>query len=432
MTTAEVWLWGTRIGAVTLPAGERFASFEYDPDFRRSRIELSPLMMPLEGQVYRFPALAIESFHGLPGLLADALPDKYGNALIDAWLATQGRTAADFNAVERLCYTGARGMGALEFRPAQGPVSTTAEKIEIEELVKLASDVLTHRSALKVTFAGTDKAKALRDILRVGTSAGGARAKAIIAWNPESNEVRSGQVTAPAGFEYWLMKFDGVESNKDHDLADPQGYSMIEYAYSLMAVEAGVEMAECRLFDEGPRRHFMTRRFDRPGVAGERIHMQSLNDLSGLDFRQRGAHDYGALFQAADQLGIDARDQLFRRMVFNVLASNHDDHTKNHAFLLSEDGRWELAPAFDLTFAYNPQGFWTSQHLMSVNGRFTDIRRANLLAVADRYLVGGAARIVREVQEAVEAFPEFARAAGVAADRARGIEARLADVRAGL
>jgi serine/threonine-protein kinase HipA len=230
MTTATVSLWGSRIGAVTLPAGERFASFEYDPDFQRSGIQLSPLAMPLGGQVYRFPALAAESFHGLPGMLADALPDKYGNALIDAWLATQGRTGADFNAVERLCYTGTRGMGALEFTPAHGPASSNAEMIEISELVRLASEVLVHRSELTVTFAGSNRAEALREILRVGTSAGGARAKAIVAWNPQSNEVRSGQVTAPAGFQYWLMKFDGVANNKDRELADPQGYGAIEYA----------------------------------------------------------------------------------------------------------------------------------------------------------------------------------------------------------
>lgn len=428
MTTAEVWLWGTRVGAVTLPPGERFASFEYDPDFQRSGIELSPLMMPLGGQVHRFPALAFESFHGLPGLLADALPDKYGNALIDAWLATQGRTGADFNAVERLCYTGTRGMGALEFRPAHGPVSTTAEKIEIEELVKLASEVLVHRSELNVTFAGNHKAPALREILRVGTSAGGARAKAIIAWNPDTNEVRSGQVAAPAGFEYWLMKFDGVDNNKDRDLADPLGYSAIEYAYSVMAAEAGIEMAECRLFDEGPRRHFMTRRFDRR-ADGDKLHMQSLAALSHLDFNQPRANAYEQAFTAIRALGLgqDALTQQFRRAVFNIVARNQDDHVKNIAFLMDRAGGWRLAPAFDICWSYNPAGAWTAQHQMSLGGKRDFFTRDDLA-------VGGKAaglsrravqQVAGEVAHAVSHWRRIAEEAGVRPDFVDDIEKTL-------
>lgn len=428
MTTSEVWLWGNRIGAVTLPAGERFASFEYDPDFQRSGFALSPLMMPLGGQVYRFPALTLESFHGLPGLLADALPDKYGNALIDAWLATQGRTGADFNAVERLCYTGTRGMGALEFTPAQGPASTTAEKIEIEELILLASEVLVHRSDLKLTFAGKAKADALREILRVGTSAGGARAKAIIAWSPENNEVRSGQVAAPPGFEYWLMKFDGVDNNKDRDLADPLGYSTIEYAYSVMAAEAGIEMAECRLFDEGPRRHFMTRRFDRL-ADGDKLHMQSLAALSHFDFNQPRAYAYEQAFTAIRQLGLgqDALAQQFRRAVFNIVARNQDDHVKNIAFLMDRAGQWRLAPAFDISWAYNQSGAWTNQHQMSLGGK-----RDNF--TLDDLGVGGKAagltkhavkHVVDEVTNAVSHWHQIADNVGVRSDFIEKIESTL-------
>lgn len=428
MTTAEVWLWGNRIGAVTLPAGERFASFEYDPDFQRSGIALSPLMMPLSGQVYRFPALTIESFHGLPGLLADALPDKYGNALVDVWLATQGRSAADFNAVERLCYTGTRGMGALEFTPAHGPASTTAEKIEIEDLVQLASDVLVDRSDLTVTLAGSDKAGALREILRVGTSAGGARAKAIIAWNPHTNEVRSGQVAAPAGFEYWLMKFDGVENNKDRDIADPLGYSAIEFAYSVMAAQANIEMAECRLFDEGPRRHFMTRRFDRR-ADGDKLHMQSLAALSHFDFNQPRANAYEQAFTAIRQLelGQDTLNQQYRRAVFNIVARNQDDHVKNIAFLMDRAGQWRLAPAFDISWAYNPSGAWTNQHQMSLGGKrdnftFDDLaaggKAAGMTERAVRQVVG-------EVTDAVSHWREIASQVGVRRDFAEQIETTL-------
>lgn len=410
------------------PEGERFASFEYDPDFRRSGIQLSPMTMPLGGQVYRFPALALESFHGLPGLLADTLPDKYGNALIDAWLATQGRSPADFNSVQRLCYTGKRGMGGLEFTPLQGPVSTTADKIEIDELVQLASEVLVHRSELKVTFAGTGKAEALREILRVGTSAGGARAKAIIAWNPKTNEVRSGQVPAPTGFEYWLMKFDGVENNRDRDLADPLGYSAIEYSYSLMAKDAGIEMSECRLFDEGPRRHFMTRRFDRL-EDGDKLHMQSLAALAHLDFNQPRANSYEQAFTAIRELGLGqvALDQQFRRAMFNIVARNQDDHVKNVAFLMDRTGQWQLAPAFDVSWAYNPSGAWTAQHQMSLAGKRDAFTLDDL--VAGGQAAGVSARSVvqmlGEVTQAVSRWPEVANSVGVRSEFIGDIHATL-------
>lgn len=428
MTTAEVWLWGTRIGAVTLPAGDQFASFEYDPDFLPSGINLSPLRMPPGRQVYRFPALALESFQGLPGLLADALPDKYGNALIDAWLATQGRTGADFNAIERLSYTGMRGMGALEFIPAQGPVFNTAEKVRIDALVTLASEVLAHRSELKVSLTGNDKVDALREILRVGTSAGGARAKAIIAWNPQTNDVCSGQVRAPEGFEYWLMKFDGVDNNKDHDLADPLGYGAIEYAYSRMAVEAGIEMSECRLFEEGPRRHFMTRRFDRL-ADGDKLHMQSLAALLHLDFNQPGAHAYEQAFAAIRELGLgqDTLTQQFRRAVFNIVGRNQDDHVKNIAFLMDRGGKWRLSPAFDVSWSYNPNGRWTAQHQMSLGGKrdgFTlgDLVGAGKAAGLSRRAVN---QVVSDVIDSVSHWRKIAQQVGVRRDFIDDIEQTL-------
>src|SRR5215472_19197802 len=262
-TVAEVRLWGRTIGAVSLEDGARAAAFQYDPLFVSSGIQVSPLLMPLASQVYQFPALPEISFHGLPGLLADSLPDRFGHALIDAWLATQGRSPESFTAVERLCYIGVRGMGALEYAPTVGPPLRRSTRVQVDALVALASEVLTHRDTLRASFAPRERHEGLEEILRVGTSAGGARAKAVIAWNPDTNEVRSGQVRAPAGFGYWLLKFDGVSANRDKELDDPQGYTAIEYAYSLMARAAGIEMTECRLLEEGGRRHFMTRRFDR-------------------------------------------------------------------------------------------------------------------------------------------------------------------------
>lgn len=384
--------------------------------------------MPPGRQVYRFPALALESFQGLPGLLADALPDKYGNALIDAWLATQGRTGADFNAIERLSYTGMRGMGALEFIPAQGPVFNTAEKVRIDALVTLASEVLAHRSELKVSLTGNDKVDALREILRVGTSAGGARAKAIIAWNPQTNDVCSGQVRAPEGFEYWLMKFDGVDNNKDHDLADPLGYGAIEYAYSRMAVEAGIEMSECRLFEEGPRRHFMTRRFDRL-ADGDKLHMQSLAALLHLDFNQPGAHAYEQAFAAIRELGLgqDTLTQQFRRAVFNIVGRNQDDHVKNIAFLMDRGGKWRLSPAFDVSWSYNPNGRWTAQHQMSLGGKrdgFTlgDLVAAGKAAGLSRRAVN---QVVSDVIDSASHWRKIAQKVGVRRDFIDDIEQTL-------
>ena len=334
MTLAEVQLWGRTIGAVTLEEGNEFAAFQYDPAFAQSGIQVSPITMPLSDRVYVFPELPPKTFHGLPGLLADSLPDRFGNALIDAWLATQGRTPDDFNPVERLCYTGPRGMGALEFVPSIGPKPQPAKKIEIDALVKLASEVLSHRKNLKTTFASASRKSALNDILRVGTSAGGARAKAVIAWNRETNEVRSGQIAAGKGFDYWLLKFDGVTGNKDKELEDPKGYGVIEYAYYLMAKAAGVTMSECRLLEEGGRRHFMTRRFDRLD-GGEKLHMQSLCALAHFDFNNAGAYSYEQALLVIRQLNLpmEAVEEQFRRMVFNIIARNRDDHVKNIAFL---------------------------------------------------------------------------------------------------
>ncbi|ORJ53670.1 type II toxin-antitoxin system HipA family toxin [Geothermobacter hydrogeniphilus] len=416
-TVAEVRLWGRTIGAVAVNEGSQVAAFEYDPAFIRSGIEVSPLTMPLSRRVYSFPGLGREAFRGLPGLLADSLPDRFGNALIDAWLATQGRSPESFNAVERLCYIGMRGMGALEYAPAIGPKARKAVRIEIDRLVELASEVLTRRNALHASFAGVDRrAKALRDILRVGTSAGGARAKAVIAWNPATNEVRSGQVKADPGFEHWLLKFDGVTGNRDRELEDPKGYGVIEYAYYRMATDAGIAMSECRLLEENGRRHFMTRRFDRPGGGGK-LHMQSLGALAHFDYNLAGAYGYEQALQVIRRLDLsmDAVEEMFRRMVFNILARNQDDHVKNIAFLMDRSGNWSLAPAFDLTYSFQPTGKWTSSHQMTLNGKrdgFTldDFRACAGAAAMKR---GRAESIIGQVRNVVSRWTDYAEEAGV-------------------
>ncbi len=411
MTVAEVVLWGTTIGAVSQDAADAVAAFEYDPSFAASGVEVAPLVMPLGRRVYTFPQLGREAFQGLPGLLADALPDRYGGALIDAWLATQGREPGSFSAVERLCYVGSRGMGALEFLPSTGPAAAGSVAVDLPALVALASEVLTDREQLVTSLRSGEEQGALRDILRVGTSAGGARPKAVIAWNPLTGEVRSGQVDAGAGFEHWLLKFDGVTGSGDRGLSDPQGFGAIELAYARMATAAGIAMSECRLLEEQGRRHFMTRRFDRT-PQGAKLHLQSLGALAHLDYNQPAAHAYEQAFLVIRQLGLapGAAEEQFRRMVFNVVARNQDDHVKNIAFLMNRRGEWSLSPAYDITYAFDPDNRWMRQHQMSINGKrdgFTadDLRAAGREAGLKR---GRAATILREVTDAVREWPRFA------------------------
>ncbi len=399
------------IGAVSLEDKTATATFEYDRAFIRSGIEVAPLMMPLSSRLYSFPALHPETFHGLPGLLADSLPDRFGNVLIDAWLARSGRPPESFNPVERLCYTGSRGMGALEYQPATRLAAPGASRIEVDRLVALASEVLTHRNNLQGWLQEEGKETALRDILRVGTSAGGARAKAVIAWNPQTNEVRSGQVKAGSGFEYWLIKFDGVSGNKDKERADLKGYGAIEHAYYRMAVDAGIAMSPCRLFEENGRRHFMTKRFDRLDGGGK-LHMQSLCGLAHYDFNQAGAYGYEQALQVIRQLGLPMAtvEEQFRRMVFNIVARNQDDHVKNIAFLMDRSGNWSLSPAFDMTYSYQPGGKWTSSHQMTMNGKRSGFALEDFRACANSASMkrGRAETIIGEVRDIVMRWRDYA------------------------
>jgi serine/threonine-protein kinase HipA len=406
---AEVLMWGELIGAVAQTGRDAFASFEYNPQFLKSGLQVAPLTMPLSTTVYRFPGLGLDSFKGLPGLLADSLPDRFGNTLIDAWLATQGRAPGSFGSIERLCYTGTRGMGALEFRPVKGPRARKSQKLKIEALVELASQVLQHRHDLATSFAPGSVHAGLAEILRVGTSAGGARPKALVAWNLNTHEVRSGQVIAPSGFTYWLLKFDGVRGAGDHELSDPKGFTRVEYAYYLMAQACGIEMTECRLLEEGPRKHFMTKRFDRTD-AGSKLHMQTLG--AHLDYNTPQANTYEQAFQVLRQLGgaAQAREELYRRCAFNLIARNQDDHVKNISFLMDERGSWRLAPAYDLTYGYDPENRWMAQHQMGVNGKFDGFTRKDLMALADTVSLSKstAAQIVEQVALAVSRWEEFA------------------------
>jgi len=401
---ATVRLWEQDAGAVAWNDEREIGEFEFENAFLKQGLEIAPLTMPLRSGIFSFPLLKRETFHGLPGLLADALPDRFGNRLIDVWLSQKGRSARDFTPLERLCYMGSRAMGALEFKPAIGPRNQQSIPIEIAELSRLAADILRHRTDWAANLKG-NRAEALATIIRVGTSAGGNRAKAVIAWNPKTEEVRSGQVPAPPGFESWILKFDGVN---DAALGDPQGYGRAEYAYSRMAVMAGIEMTACRLLKEGRRAHFMTRRFDRDESG--KIHMQSLCAMAHYDFNAAGQYGYEQALQVIQKLdlGYPAIEEFFRRLVFNVLARNQDDHTRNIAFLMDRRGRWRLSPAFDVVWAYNPSGDWTSRHQMSINGKRDAFRKRDLLAVAGQFGIRNAGGIMERAAEAIAAWPRLA------------------------
>ena len=407
----EVRIWRKAVGAVALDPKLGYYAFEYQPAFVRSGIELAPLTMPLNAasEPFVFADLPELTYRRLPGMLADALPDDFGNMLIDAWMAREGVSKSQITSLDRLAYMGKRGLGALEFKPARGPKpSKSSTAIRLSALVESA------RRAVQGDIDTDAHAEAaLAQIIQVGTSAGGARAKAVVSWNPTTGEIRAGQFDVQAGFEHWLIKFDGV--GIDERLGVSQDYGRIEYAYSLMARAAGMTMSPCRLMEENGRAHFMTKRFDRDGNT--KHHLQTLCGLGHLDYRQKAAHDVSQFLLTIDRLrlGYAALEEAFRRIAFNVMAANCDDHTKNVSFLLREGGAWELAPAYDVTYAYNPKGEWTYQHLMSVNGKFAAISRDDLMVVADRFGVGTARHVLQQVGEAVASWPDFARRAKVSA-----------------
>lgn len=414
---AKVKMFGMNVGTVRWDSSYEVARFEYDAQFAGKGIEPSPLMMPVQqGRIYSFGNLNRETFNGLPGMLADSLPDTYGRALFDKWLTLTGRTVG--NPIETLCFLGQRCMGALEFEPATGPASADM-KIEIDSLVEVAKEALSKKEEFGANL-DIDRKAAIAEILRLGTSAGGQRAKAIIAYNKDTGEVRSGQVPAPEGFDYYLIKLDGVSA--EAGFKETENFGRLEYSFSLLAKECGIEMTDCSLIEENGRAHFLTKRFDR--ANGEKIHMQTLCGIAHYDFRLRRAYSYEQAFNVMRRLHLpySQAEEMFLRMVFNVVIRNQDDHTKNISFLMDKTGKWTLSPAYDIGFAYNPKGSWTDTHQMSINGKFDDITRQDLIVCAAANNIKNAAEIIDKVCETTAKWPEMAKNCGVPQEM---IDARL-------
>ena len=421
VTLAYVNIWGQRAGVVMWNENTESAVFEYEPAFERLGLDLSPILMPLSPhRPYQFTSISKETFMGLPGLLADALPDAYGKALLDRWLATIGRSFA--NPVERLCYQGKRSMGALEFEPAQDTFLEKETKIEINSLVEVAREALNQKTKLDTSLS-QDRKEALVNIIKVGTSAGGQRAKAVIAYNEKTQEVRSGQIDAPEGFDHWLLKLDGVTNQ---ELGDPKFYGLIEYAYYLMATDAGIDMMPCKILAENGRSHFMTKRFDRIG-GKEKLHMQTLCGIAHYDYKMLRAYSYEQVFQVMRQLRLPyiQAEEMFRRMVFNVVARNQDDHTKNVSFLMDKTGKWRLSPAYDISWSYNPEGRWTSQHQMSINNKWKDITLDDLLTVASSMRIKAPREIIEKTIDVVAQWSDYATPLGIPKDTIEVINSTL-------
>lgn len=405
---AYIHLWDQRVGAISWNEDTGMAAFEFDDAFIRTGLDIAPITMPISrgNRIYEFPETRnTATFRGLPGLLADVLPDRYGNALINAWLTRQGRPTDSLNPVELLCFIGKRGMGALEFEPVQPVQRDTASPVELNELIAVAEQILSGRQDFS-SHLTEENEKSLIDILRVGTSAGGARAKAVISWNAKTGEVRSGQASAPKGFSQWLIKFDGVT---DTQFGASSGYGRVEMAYHHMAIAAGIHMTECRLLEENGRAHFMTRRFDRPD-NGEKLHVQTLCAMRHFDFNEVNQYSYEQLFETMRMLALPYPDaqELYRRMCFNVMARNCDDHTKNFAFTMDQTGEWKLSPAYDVCHAYRPDSGWVSQHALSINGKRKEFTREDLLTIGHSMNIRNAKEIIADVVEACSKWMDFA------------------------
>ncbi len=414
---AEIKIWGEWVGAVRWDESQQLGYFQYDTKFIQKGWDLSPLKMPISQgtQIYSFPELRIgrnetlDTFKGLPGLLADALPDKYGNRLISTWLAQQGRTENSMNPVEKLCFIGTRGMGALEFEPATIKTSTRNFSLEFDGLVELAKKMLHDREGF-LTHLSKDEEKAMMEILKIGTSAGGARPKAVIAYNRKTGEIKSGQGSIPKGFEHWLLKLDGVSGEQ---FGESSGWGRVEYAYYLMAKDCKIEISECRLLEENGRAHFMTKRFDRDGNI--KHHTQSLCGMQHYDFNDMYGYSYEQVFQTMRLLYLTypEAEQMFRRMVFNVLATNFDDHTKNFSFILKKDDRWRLAPAYDLCFSFDPTNHWVNKQTLSINGKRLEITKEDLMNIAKNNNIKKGDKIIDEMNSIIKSWTTYASQANV-------------------
>ncbi len=422
-SAAEVYLWGTRIGTIWQPEGEAITYFEYDRAFLQSGIELSPFRMPLSENTYSFPELSrLDAFHGLPGLLADSLPDRFGNAVINEWLQRHGRNPDSFTAIERLCYTGKRGMGALEYIPVIGPEAGDDE-IDVNEMAAFASEILSGKESASLS----DRDLSLAKLIEIGSSAGGARAKAVVAWNENTGEIRSGQTNPGEDFRHWLIKFDGVDGNGDHGVADKRQYTLVEYAYYLMAIDSGIQMQECRILSKDSRNHFMTLRYDRE--KNRKIHVQTLAALGHFDYNQPRCCSYEQYAAYASRLhpGLNDTRQLFRRMVFNIIGMNCDDHVKNFSFMMDRGGEWKMTPAYDITFAYKPDNKWLGSHQMTMNGKSSGIDSDDILDFGHRIGLGASfcKGVISEVAETVGSWMKYADKCGIHEDRATEIAEML-------
>jgi serine/threonine-protein kinase HipA len=416
INNAFVNIWNMRVGAIAWNPNTGLGTFQYDPSFLKSGINLSPILMPIENgdRLYEFPDNKNRpTFKGLPGLLADILPDKYGNALINSWLVSKGRPSNSLNPVETLCFIGERGMGALEFEPVQPKQKNRSTKIELGSLIEIAEEILSGRKDFTANLSEREE-KAFLEILKIGSSAGGARAKALIAYNEETGEVRSGQTSAPKGFEHWLIKFDGVT---DSQFGFSMGYGRVEKAYYDMAMEAGIKMMESRLHEENGRAHFMTKRFDREHGKGK-IHVQTFCAIRHYDFNEVNLYSYEELFETMRMLSLSYPEaqELFRRMVFNVMSRNCDDHTKNFAFILNKSGEWKLSPAYDICHAYRPDSGWVSQHALSINGKRKNMERQDLLTVGKRMNIKNAEEIMDKISSVVSNWSSYAKAVNLDVD----------------
>ena len=415
---ANVLYHNTLVGLVYWDSARGAANFEYDPGFMRGGLELSPLMMPLQtGLVYSFAELNRETFKGLPGLLADCLPDTFGNALIDEWLTRHGRSPGSYNSVERLCYQGVRSMGALTFEPAEKQITNTASRLEVDALIEATQRVLHQKGTLKAKMTTDDKA--MLAVLKVGTSAGGARAKAVIGWNAKTGEIRSGQGDLPKGFSHWIIKLDGVHAQS---MGASKHYGRMEYVYAQMAKAGGIEMSECHLWEENERAHFMTKRFDR--VGNSRVHMQTLSGMAHMDYRMPGAYSYEQVFQTMRSLHLPfpQMEQMYRRMLFNLVARNQDDHVKNVSFLMDDEGGWRLSPAYDLTYCYNPVGAYTSAHQLRVNGKVDGFTKSDLEQVAATLSLKKPMTMLEQVLDSVSQWPALAKQAGIPKAQSKRIQ----------
>jgi serine/threonine-protein kinase HipA len=421
--TAFIKLWGQRIGAVAWDESRELGFFEYEKRFIIGNLNVAPVRMPLSGRVYSFPELrGTSTFKGLPGLLADALPDRYGNELINIWLARNGRPDNSLNPVEMLCFIGNRGMGALEFEPSTLTTKASTQSLELSSLIETTMKLLESREQFEA-HTDNDMQDMLLDVLKMGTSAGGARPKAIIAYNEATGMIRSGQTVQEAGYEHWLIKFDGVN---DTQFGATYGYGRVEMAYYKMATDAGIEMTESRLIEEEGRAHFMTKRFDRRN-GNEKLHMQTFCAIQHYDFNKISSYSYEQLFQTMRQLKLSygEAEQMYRRMIFNVFARNCDDHTKNFAFLMEPDGKWKLSPAYDICHAYRPDSEWVSQHNLSINGKRKDFVKQDLLAIAKQNNIRNPEGILNEVMETVGKWMEYAEVYKIDSKLAQGIDRTL-------